>query len=169
MAECPSEFTRIAFVGGSFVTGSSIIIVPAGLNPQFVSFAVRGQSGVCLPIVRNVVPELRAGKHILKSLQITRDFVNQISVSQVVICQLYYRFRPSPFARRSSVTVRHRLPLGYNQLVDDVNRELGRLTDVFFNRVHFWKHRGMLVDFRALLSGDAGCIVQCRANVYSFV
>ena len=49
--------------------------------------------------------------------------------------------------------LRHPLRCGYNELVDIVNAELRRLIS-FFPRIHFWKHRGMLFDYRSLVSDD---------------
>ena len=131
MAECSSEFKRIAFVGYNFITRFERYchrhnIKTSDLNHQLACSAPRGHSSACLSFVRrNVVPELRAEKLILQIggndlnsttcepvqlarniLQIARDVVNQNSVLQVVTCQLCNCFRPSPFSGRSSVTVR---------------------------------------------------------------
>ena len=81
-------------------------------------------------------------------LRVARDCLDRGNVEFVCICQLMYRAAPLSSGSRSAA--RHPLRVGYNGLIDDVNRELRRLI-FFFPRIHFWKHRGMLLDGCSLL------------------
>ena len=76
------------------------------------------------------------------------DCVNFGGVTKVCICQLLYRVNPPSMPRGAAV--RHQLRLGYNLLVDDVNREFRRLISFF----HFLKHSGLLFDGYSLLIND---------------
>ena len=77
-------------------------------------------------------------------LRVARDCLDRGNVECVCICQLMYRAAPLSSGSRSAA--RHPLRVGYNGLIDDVNRELLRRLIFFFPRIHFWKHRGMLLD-----------------------
>ena len=81
-------------------------------------------------------------------LNIVRRFIRVDSFRKVAIFQLCYRYPPSSASR-----VRYPLRPRYNMLVDEVNTELRRLIS-FFPAIHFWKHRGMLLDYRSLVSND---------------
>ena len=87
-------------------------------------------------------------------LNIARRFIRVDSFRTVAICQLCYRYQPSSASR-----VRYPLRPRYNMLVDEVNAELRRLIS-FFPAIHFWKHRGMLLDYRSLVSND-GVHLRC--------
>ena len=86
-------------------------------------------------------------------LRVARDCLDRGNVEFVCICQLMYRAAALWLSSGSRSAARHPLRVGYNGLIDDVNRELRRLI-FFFPRIHFWKHRGMLLDGCSLLGAD---------------
>ena len=87
-------------------------------------------------------------------LNIARRFIRVDSFRKVAICQLCYCYPPSS-ASRVSYPLRPR----YNMLVDEVSAELRHLI-LFFPATHFWKHLGMLLDYRSLVS-DGGLHLRC--------
>ena len=87
-------------------------------------------------------------------LNTARFFIRMDSYRNVAICQLCYRYPPTSASR-----VRYHLRPRYNMLVDEVNAELRRLIS-FFPAIHFWKHHGMLLDYRSLVSND-GVHLRC--------
>ena len=95
---------------------------------------------------------LQLAKHLLN---IARHFVRLDGFTKVAICQIYYRYPPPPSGYRSHTVaaLKHPLRPGYNVLVDEVNAELRRLIS-FFPAIHFLKHRGMLLDYKSLVSND---------------
>ena len=128
-----------------------------GLDPQIVSFVAMGRPGACLSFARDVHDDdssscirttdrlilqigendincvscepIQLARHILR---VARDCLDRGNVECVCICQLMYRAAPLSSGSRSAA--RHPLRVGYNGLIDDVNRELRRLI-FFFPRI----------------------------------
>jgi hypothetical protein len=86
-------------------------------------------------------------------LNIARHFVRVDGFTKVAICQLCYRYPPSGYRAHTVAALKHSLRPGYTVLVDVVNAELRRLIS-FFPAIHFWKHRGMLLDYKSLVCND---------------
>ena len=78
---------------------------------------------------------------------------------------IYRHMSAAPLSPGSRSAARHPLRVGYNGLIDDVNRELRRLI-FFFSRIHFWKHRGMLLDGCSLLGADGTHLDPRGARLY---
>ena len=172
--------TRVCFIGDSFATRfgkycSAHAIVNGGFDLDVISLSVMARGGARLSFARDAALEisrLNATKVILQIggndlnnhccqpeqlardiLHIARQLILHDGVTNVAICQLCHRYPPSYQRSRSRAALRHPLRCGYNELVDTVNAELRRLIS-FFPKIHFWKHRGMLFDYRSLLSDD---------------
>ena len=71
----------------------------------------------------------------------------------MTICQLCYRNPSSGSRAHTMAALKHPLHPGYNVLVDEVKAELRRLIS-FFPAIHFWKHRGMLLNYKCLVCDD---------------
>ena len=174
-----SNPTGVVFIGHSFAKRfesycASHGMKNGGLDLDSVSLSVVGKSGVLLSFVYDSVSHIsrlgctkaiiQIGGNDLNSincqpeqlareiLNVARQFVNSEGFDKVALCQLFHRFPPA-CSRKS----RYPLRPGYNKLVDIVNAELWRLV-AFFPKIHFWKHRGMLLDYQSLVSRD-GCHV----------
>ena len=129
-----------------------------GLDPQLVSFVAMGRPGACLSFARDVIHDddssscinttdcliLQIGENDINCvscepiqlardiLRVARDCLDRGNVEFIGICQLMYRAAPLSPGSRSAA--RHPLRIGYNGLIDDVNRELRRL--IFFFSSH---------------------------------
>ena len=80
-------------------------------------------------------------------LNIARRFIRVDGFTKVAICQLCYRYPSSASRAHTAASVKYPLRPRYNMLVDEVKAELRRFIS-FFPAIHFWKHRGMLLDCR---------------------
>ena len=59
----------------------------------------------------------------------------------------------TPFRLSRVAALKHPLCPGYNVLVDEVNAELRHLIS-FFTAIYFWKHCGLLLDYKSLVCDD---------------
>ena len=190
----PRPPRRVLFLGHSFVSRfqrhcDTRRINNVGLDPQLVSFVAMGRPGACLSFARDVIHDddsssrinntdcliIQIGENDINCvscepiqlardiLRVARDCLDRGNVECIGICQLMYRAAPLSSGSRSAA--RHPLRVGYNGLIDDVNRELRRLI-FFFPRIHFWKHRGMLLDGCSLLGADGTHLDPRGARLY---
>ena len=148
--------TRVCFIGDSFATRfgkycSAHAIVNGGFDLDVISSSVMGRGGARLSFARDAALEI--SRLNASNASIARQLILHDGVTKVAICQLCHRYPPSYQRSRSRAALRHPLRCGYNELVDIVNAELRRLIS-FFPKIHFWKHRGMLFDYRSLVSDD---------------
>ena len=175
----PSDQTRVVLIGDSFASRFDRYcrthgLVNGGLDPVRFSLSVVSRGGVHLSLVNDAAPrisEAHATKAILTLggndlnrpsceplqlaidlLNIARHFVRVDGFTKVAICQLCYRYPPSGYRTHTVAALKHSPP-GYNVLVDVVNAELRRLIS-FSPAIHFWKHRGMLLDYKSLVCND---------------
>ena len=171
----------IVYIGDSFATRferfcRARAMSNGGLDPLTISLSVIAKRGARLSFATDAASRItlsnadRAILHLGSNdltdsgcepkqlaadiLNIARRFIRVDSFRKVAICQLCYRYPPSSASR-----VRYPLRPRYNMLVDEVNAELRRLIS-FFPAIHFWKHRGMLLDYRSLVSND-GVHLRC--------
>ena len=176
-----SEVTRVVLIGHSFATRflhycRAHGLPNAGLDGRQMSLSVVAKGGAHLGFIDDANQQiscLHASKAILqlggddltwlncRPVQLAKDIINSArqlvqveGFSHVAICQLCYRYPSSTSACRP-MPVRRPLRPMYNVLVDEVNAELRRLIS-FFPELYFWKHRGMLRDYRSLVCHD-GC------------
>ena len=176
-----SDQTRVVLIGDSFASRFHRYcrapgFVNGGLDPLRFSLSVVSRGGgALLGLVNDAAPrisEAHATKAILTLggndldrpsceplqlakdlLNIARHFVRVDGFSKVAICQLCYCYPPSGSRAHTVAALKHPLRPGYNVLVDAVNAELRRLIS-FFPAIHFWKHRGMLLDYQSLVCDD---------------
>ena len=142
-----------------------------GLDPLTISVSVIGKGGARLSFATDAASRITSPKAdihlgsndlndcVCEPKQLAADilnirFIRVDGFKKVAICQLCYRYPPSSASR-----VRYPLRPRYNMLVDEVNAELRRLIS-FFPSIHFWKLRGMLLDYRSLVSDD-GVHLRC--------